>query len=198
MKRSSAFIDKLDLLLGSLAFIRNHFVVLLGLGLVAAFGRVIQLGGLGEIPTVANWVLEVMVEGARLLICLYVLGIANSRKGLSIVKRILTGRVSFKQHWPGIKQKFQAQWAGILISFTGYLAVAGVFNILIDQLAYETCLFLSLKGWGVLVDSSSEWTILLFFKNLSVIPLTLVFETFFLLWITDKLLPKKVSDSPAA
>ena len=59
-------------------------------------------------------------------------------------------------------------------------------NLLIDHLAYETCLYLALRYNGILVDTSSEWTILLFFKNISVIPFTLVFETIVLLWLTNK------------
>ena len=66
------------------------------------------------------------------------------------------------------------------------IIVAGI-NLLIDLLAYETCLYLTLKKEGILVDTSSEWTILLFFKNILVIPFTLVFETVFLLWVTNKL-----------
>jgi hypothetical protein len=38
-----------------------------------------------------------------------------------------------------------------------------------------------------LADSSSEWTILLFFKNLTVIPLTLIFDAILLLWLSNKL-----------
>jgi hypothetical protein len=192
MKNSSTLVNKLDLLLGSLTFIRNHYVVLLALGLVAALGRVIQLGGFGPIAPAAHWTIEAVVEGARLMICLYVLGIANVRKGVSVLKRVITGNVSFRENWKNMKVKFKTQWVGILASFTGYLLMAVVFDILINQLAYETCLFISLKGWGVLAESSSEWTILLFFKNLSVIPFTLVFETFFLLWLTNKFLPKTI------
>ena len=74
-----------------------------------------------------------------------------------------------------------------MLNLIGFSLVAWSVNYLIDLLAYQTCLYLTLKENGVLVESSSEWTILLFFKNLSVIPFTLVFETLFVLWLTNKL-----------
>ncbi len=61
----------------SLYFVKKHFVVIITLGLVAAFGRVIQLEGFGPIPTWLNIVLEVFIEAARLLLFIYVLGWAN-------------------------------------------------------------------------------------------------------------------------
>ncbi len=81
--------------------------------------------------------------------------------------------------------KFKAQWVQIVFSFIGFPAIAGGINFLIDQLAYHTCLYLTLKSGGILVEASSEWTLLLFFKNISVIPFALVFETIFLLCLTN-------------
>ncbi|MDQ4141738.1 MAG: hypothetical protein M3142_14610 [Bacteroidota bacterium] len=79
------------------------------------------------------------------------------------------------------------QWFAILLNFTCFLSMAAGINFLIEQLAYVTCLLLSLKQGGIINNASSEWIILLLFKNLSVIPFTLVFEAIFLLWLTDKL-----------
>ena len=38
---------KLNLLNNTIQFFKKHFLVITGLGCIAAFGRVIQLGGLG-------------------------------------------------------------------------------------------------------------------------------------------------------
>ena len=73
------------------------------------------------------------------------------------------------------------------MNIVGFLLIAWAINYLIDVLAYETCLYLTLKKDGILVESSSEWAILLFFKNLTVIPLTLIFDTVLLLWLANKL-----------
>ncbi len=179
--------DKLSLLNNTLYFFKKHFVAIMGLGLIAALGRVIQLGGFGEI---ANWmgiVLEVVVESTRILLFLYVLGLANIRNGVLRIKHLLTHKENRKKLLTTAIQKLRKQWFSISLNIIGFLLIAGTINYLIDLLAYETCLYLTLKNDGVLADTSSEWTILLFFKNLTVIPLTLIFNTVLLLWLSNKL-----------
>ena len=187
MKATARVLSKLDLLSHSFSFMRDHYKILLALGLIAAFGRVIQLGGFGEVSSTTNYILEGVVEGSRILIFLYVLGIANIRRGIDKVKHLFSGKRNLKAIWAVAVQKIKTQWLGISLNFFGFLIIAGTINFLIDQLAYQTCLFLSLKSRGILVDTSSEWTILLFFKNILVIPFTLVFETLFLLWLTNRM-----------
>jgi len=184
MKWLSNLNDKLNLLRGSIFFVRKHFITIFGLGLIAAFGRVIQLGGFGEIPSWANLALEAVVETARVLIFLFVLGLANIKRGAYQVGRLFTGRSNLKTYWSIATKKLKGQWIQISLSFLGFLIVAGLINLLIDSLAYETCLYLTLKREGILAETTSEWTILLFFKNISVIPFTIVFETILLLWVT--------------
>jgi hypothetical protein len=193
MNRITTLIGKLEILLTSILFLKNHWLALLSLGLIAAFGRVIQLGGFGEISATAYIALEVIIEMSRILIFVYVLGVANIKRGLHHIVRIFSGKTNFRVNYLVALQKIKNQWVAVCLSFIGFLMIAGTINLLIDQLAYQTCLYLSLKQGGILVSASSEWTILLFFKNISVIPFTLVFETLFLLWITNKLAKKESS-----
>ncbi len=187
------FLNKLTTLNNAIYFIKKHFQVILGLGLISAFGRVIQLDGFGEIPGWTNIVLEIIVESSRILLFLFVLGLANVKKGILRIRDFFTKKDMWRSNWRVSIQKLKKQWLSVLLNLTVFLIIAWIFNYLIDQLAYETCLFLSLKEHGVLVASSSEWTILLFFKNLSVIPFTLVFETLLILWIAGKMNSYKVS-----
>ena len=177
---------KLNWLYHTLYFIKKHFVVIVGLGLIAAFGRVIQLGGFGEITSRMNFILEIVIESARVLIFLYVLGLASIKNGVLQLSNFFTGKINRKLHWAVAIQKMKEQWLSILLSVIGFLLIAGIINYLIDLLAWETCLYLTLKKDGILAGSSSEWTILLFFKNISIIPFMLVFQALFLLWITNK------------
>src|SRR5687767_1977237 len=139
MKQLTLPLSKLDLLFSSLFFIRKHFKILVGLGLIAAFGRVIQLGGFGEIPTWANIVLEVIVEGSRILLFLFVLGMANIRKGIDLVRRLFSGKSNLAARWHIAAKKLKGDWLKIALSFIGFLIIAGLFNLLIDKLAYQTC-----------------------------------------------------------
>jgi hypothetical protein len=183
MKWVASLTNKLNLLIGSISFFKDHFLTIFGLGLFAAFGRVIQLGGFGEVPGGANIILEVIVETSRILIFLFVLGVANIKTGAYQVRRLFAGDGNLKSCLSIALGKLRTQWVRLSLSVCGFLVIVVAINFLIDTLAYETCLFLTLKKQGILV----EWTILLFFKNILVIPFTIVFDGILLLWVTNKL-----------
>ena len=85
---------------------------------------------------------------------------------------------------------FRTKWPVLLLNFVVFLGIAWLINLLIDQLAYETCLYLTMQNQGILSTDASEWTIILFFKNLTVIPFTLVFNTLLFFYLTDRLKPQ--------
>ncbi|RDC62119.1 hypothetical protein [Adhaeribacter pallidiroseus] len=178
--------NKLTWLLGSVHFIRQHFLVIAGLGLLSGIGRVIQLGSFGEISSFQFILLEIIIELARVILFLYVLGFANVKDGLLRLKRLFIHKNTRKLNWALAKQNLKKERLSLIINLFGFLLIAAGVNFLIDLLAYQTCLYLTLKSHQILAESSSEWTILLFFKNISIIPFTLVFEAIFLLWITGK------------
>ncbi len=179
--------NKFDWLNTTAYFLRKHFAVVMALGLVAAFGRVIQLGGFGQVTSTTSVILEIVIESARVLLFLYVLGFSDVGKGVSRIRTFFVNRESRRLHLIAAGNNLKNHWLLILLNFIAFLLVAAALNYLIDLLAYKTCLYLKLKEDGILSPSSSEWTILLFFKNLSVIPFTLAFEAIFLLWLTNKL-----------
>lgn len=186
MKISQHVSEKLNWLLASAYFLKKHFIVITGLGLVAASGRVIQLEGFGEIPSWLNIVLEIIVEAVRLLIFLYVLGLASIKNGALRIRRFFSQKNDRKKTLKTALQTIKKQWPVVVLNITGFLVIAAVINFLIEQVAYETCLYITLQKDGILAEAASEWTILLFFKNLSIIPFTLIFDAMFLLWITNK------------
>ena len=177
----------LNLLSITVHFFKKHFAAVLGFGLVAAIGRVIQLGGFGPVSSAMNVVLEIIVESARLSLFVYVLGVASIRKGIQRMKHLFVYKEQRKNMFRVAVQRFKKEWPSVCLNIFGLLLLAWTINYLIDLVAYETCLYLTLKSRGILVASSSEWTLLLFFKNLTVIPLTLIFDTVLLLWLCNKL-----------
>ena len=185
MNAITSFWSKLHFLQTTLHFYKNHFLALTGLGFIAAFGRVIQIGGFGPINMATHTILEIVVAVARIVLCLYVLGLANLKNGFLRLKHIFSpkGKRQWLVAWQNLKERKKL----ILINFVAFLLIAWALNYLIDLLAYETCLYLSLKRDGILVPTSSEWTVILFLKNLSIIPFTLMFEVLLVLWLTNKL-----------
>ena len=115
----------------------------MGLGLIAALGRVIQLGGFGQITNWINVILEVVVESARILLFLYVLGFANVKNGVLRIKHLLTHKDNRKKLLTNAIHKLKKQWLPLSLNIIGFLVIASIINYLIDLLAYETCLYLS-------------------------------------------------------
>ena len=177
---------RLSLLCSILYFLKKHLIIIFGLGLIAAFGRVIQLGGFGPITQRFNIFLEVVIEFARILIFVYVLGLANVKEGALRIKHLFTSKSNRKRYWKVALENIKKQWAEVLLNLFVFLGIAWIINYLIDLLAYQTCFYLALKNKEILDTHASEWTIILFFKNISVIPFTLAFEALFLLWVINK------------
>jgi len=178
-------------LLHSLRFFKEHFLQILGLGLIAGIGRVVQLGAFGPVGKLENIILEVLIEGARLFLIIYIVGLSSTGLGIHRIKRFFTHREKRKQFLLSTFTRFKSNWLPTLVSIVGFSIIAFSLNVLIDALAYQTCLYITLKSGGILAPTASEWTILLFFKNLSVIPFTLVFQTMFFLWMSGSLLSDK-------
>ncbi|MEJ0105159.1 MAG: hypothetical protein WDO19_22535 [Bacteroidota bacterium] len=187
MKLPVEISSKLNWIRSAAYFFKKHFIVVFGLGLIAAFGRTIQLGAFGPITSWLNISLEIIIESARIAIFLYVLGLANIKKGLLRIRHLFTDKVNLKQNLVVAGNKVKKQWSAILLNIVVFSVIAWTINYIIELLAYQTCLYITLKQGGVLSESSSEWVVLLFFKNISVIPFTLIFNALFALWITNKL-----------
>jgi hypothetical protein len=168
-------------------FIKANIWVILGLGLIAALGRAVQLRAFGPISPVTHILLEILIESSRLAIILFALGLSNIKKGFVKIFKLIINKTARQQNWRLAITKSRQQWLAILINFGAFLCIAYLFNFLIDHIAYETCLYITLTARQLISDESSEWVLILFFKNLSVIPFTLVFQTLFILWITNRL-----------
>ena len=182
---------RLDWTLHSVRFFKNHFLLIFGLGLVAALGRATQLGAFGQIPSGLHILVEAVVNVARLLIFLYALGLTNVRTGAIRLAALFTNNRSRRQNWQLASQKLRAEWAAILLNLIVFLLIAFLINLLIDHIAYQTCMYAKLKAGNIISGQASEWTLILFYKNISVIPFTLIFNALFCLWLINRL-PKSV------
>ncbi|UFH52829.1 hypothetical protein [Spirosoma sp. KNUC1025] len=187
MANQSNFLKSLDWTVFTLRFIKNNFLIIFSLGLVAAFGRAIQLRAFGPVSPLAHTLLEIVIESARILLFFYSLGLSNLKNGLVKLIQLITNREGRTKNWQTALGTVQEKWLVVLINFVAFLAIAFLFNVLIDHIAYETCLFITLQSRQLISGDSSVWALILFFKNISVIPFTLIFEAIFFLWITNQL-----------
>lgn len=186
MNTSLKSLRSFEWLLYTLRFIKDNFLIIFGLGLIAAVGRTIQLRAFGPISLLSHTLLEIMIESARVALFFYALGLTNIKSGLAEIIRVVRNKESRRQNWRVAIIKLRQQWSIVLINLVAFSVIAYLFNLLIDHIAYETCLYISLISRQLISEQSSVWVLILFFKNVSVIPLTLVFQSLFLLWITNR------------
>ena len=182
-------------LIQTILFFKNHLLIILGLGLIAAFGRAAQLGAFGPVTSFYYYFLEITIQSARLFIFIYTLGLTHIRTGLTRLKKIISSKNTWKEHWNIAVLKIKKEWVSILASFVIYLLIALIINTIINFATYQTCLYFKLKASEIISDKASEWVIILFLKNISVIPFSLVFNAIFLLWITNKMKPASFSNN---
>ena len=185
MTVSLRILKVLDWTIYTLRFFKAHFLVIVGLGLVAAFGRAIQLQALGPISPTSHTLLEIVIESSRILLFFYGLGLTNIKNGLTKLTRLITNQENRKQNWRLAVKKLRENWPALLSNMVAFLAISFLINVFINHIAYETCLLLTLKARQIISEQSSEWVLILFFKNLSVIPFSLIFNALFLHWLVN-------------
>ena len=187
MKKKFALKNTLEWTEASLQFIKKNFLIILTLGLVAGFGRAAQLRAFGEIPGWLDGSLEVVIQSARILIFIFALGQTNISNGIKRIGSIFSGKTESYEKRRFAWHKLKTNRGRMLWNMAVFLLISVFINMFIDHIAYETCLYVSLRDRGIINGIASEWTIILFLKNLSVIPLTLIFNAMCLLWLANKL-----------
>lgn len=169
-------------------FFGRHFLFVFGAGLVAGFGRAIQLGARGEISGGINLILEIIIAMARILTFLLVVGEGSIGNGVQRVRDIFhVNRAQWRSIGLNVAARLKVNWLALLINLLVYAAIAASINFAIDKIAYNTNFLSSLQNSHILVPNTTEWIVLLFFKNITVIPFTIIFNGFILLWVTNSL-----------
>ena len=152
----------------------------LGLGLVAAIGRMVQVGAAGEIPRATHLALEVAIEGARLALLLHVLGEGSMVAGGHTVARILRQP---RAAWQRARAALRGRSPGVVLNLLAFGAIAAVANFAIFRIAGQWTALAMLKHCGWIADQAGPWVTILFLKNVSIIPWTLVFLAGLACWL---------------
>ncbi len=99
-----------------------------------------------------------------------------------------------RKNWHAAVQKLKSNWLAVILNLAAFLLIAWSINYLIDYAAYQTCMYTKIKSSQIIADEASEWAFILFLKNISVIPFTLIFNALFLRWVTNRLTGSFSSD----
>ena len=161
--------SRFSVLVESAALIRRHPVCFVALGLVSAVGRSVQVGALRQLGTVANVLLEVPVEGARIGLFLLALGGGSISRGSQRVRGWFGGHQDIDNQRP-VAQPLDGRSVGWAIA--AFLAVAAGANLIIY--GFVSGAGPTLGDWLQLGDAGPA-VLTLFLKNVTIIPFTLVF-----------------------
>jgi len=190
--REPKSLSQFSLVKYSIDFFGAHFLLVFGAGLLAALGRAIQLGAMHEVSGGGNTLLEIIIETARILTFLLVLGEGSIGKGAQRVKGVFRlNRTQWTSIWSVVIARLKVNWVALVINLLMYSVVVFIINFMIGRVAYDTDLLTMLQNSHILAPKTSEWVLLLFFKNLTVIPFTIIFNAGFMLWVTNNLRYRK-------
>lgn len=160
----------------SLRFSSAHPLPVAACSLVAALGRVIQVGGLGEIGAASSWLLELVVEPARIALFLIVVGDGRVMEGVARLRRARASGVDsvLTQALATLRREWQRYGK----SFAAFVLIAIAGNLIIAALART----LGAPGSPLPFPEAAtpqgrELSIELGLKNLSLIPLTIIYLT---------------------
>jgi hypothetical protein len=146
--------------------------MVLVLGLVAAIGRALQIGAAGEISRSTHLALEAVIEGARLALLLHVLGGGSLLAGGASVLRLLQ---SPRAAWRRMRAALHGRGGALALNLLGFAAIAALANVAIFRVADRWAVLAMLKHCGWIAEQAGPWVTILFLKNVSLIPWTLVF-----------------------
>lgn len=187
MKNTYALLGFSDLIQKTDTYFKRNFILILSLGAVAGLGRFFQEGGYGEITPSMHGILEIVINGARLLIIFLIIGQGYVQVGFNnLINLFRLTRDEWSHVWATVKSNFANNSIAILTNFIILMVVAVIFNIALFALFDYTTFLGWLKSTALISPEASKWPVLLFFKNISIIPFTLVFETLFVMWIVER------------
>jgi hypothetical protein len=115
--RSTSLTHKLEWVRATVRFFGKHFIVVMLLGLIAALGRVMQLGGFSHVSFWQKGVLEIFVALARISLFLYVLGAASTRKGIYRARTFFVDSEKRNDYLQTALKNFKVQWPIILLKY---------------------------------------------------------------------------------
>jgi hypothetical protein len=166
---------------------KRNFLLIFILGATAGIGRFFQEGGYGEISPAIHGILEVVVNGARLLTIFLIIGQGYIKAGFRNFANIFRlTKNEWHEVWANVKYNFANNFLAVLVNFIIYMVIAAAVNFILFSIFDYTSFLAWLKSASLVSPTASKWPVLLFFKNISIIPFTLVFETLFVMWIVER------------
>jgi hypothetical protein len=170
----------------SLKFFADNFILMTALLLTASVGRAVQFNALGPISKTTNWLLEIPVEGSRIMLVLILIGGGSISKGFEAIIYLfqMTG-VQWTNVGVTMLKGIKEYYINILVAILIVTVLAFSINYLISQLSMNNKVIDGIRQVSFLKTFNAN-AMTFFLKNLTVIPLILFFEV----WLFLKILYK--------
>ena len=171
----------------SCRFVARHLLVVAPLCAVIAMGRFVQTGYPAFAPIPMQVVLEVVVEGGRIALAIVVIGAGSLTAGIRSIRRFFAEPKAERQsRFARMKERLTTRWRPLAEDVALYLVLALLLNRAIDWVAGTP--WMQARAAIVGADLTASDAQILLLKNISVIPLTIVFQIHFAarLWLSDE------------
>ncbi|MFC5408086.1 hypothetical protein ACFPMF_02105 [Larkinella bovis] len=156
--------------------------------LFAALGRAIQMRVFGPVSPPVFYGLEVLVELARIVTILAIVGHGSLRQGYRQLARFFRWT---KSQWRDIRgtvgATIRSQWPVLVTNLLFFSLLAFGFNKLNSLIVDQRPVYYGLKDFGLIHGDATRLPLFFFLKNLTVIPFTLLFEYGLFCWLAGKL-----------
>ncbi|MGA0556636.1 hypothetical protein ACO2Q8_08295 [Larkinella sp. VNQ87] len=170
-------------------FWRAYAGPITGWMLLAALGRAVQMRIFGPVSSPVYTGLEVVVELARIITLLVIIGHGNLRRGAQKLVLLLRYKSS---NWREVGQTIwtigRQDWPILLWNLLAFSLLAFGFNKLNGLIADHEAVQALLRQNGLMHTSATGMPVFFFLKNLTVIPFTLIFEYGLFCWLAGKMM----------
>jgi hypothetical protein len=165
----------LQLLSGSVRLFASAAPWILGLGLIAAAGRAIQVGPGRNWPKPAYVAFEIAVELVRLTIILVAIGGGDPLEGAHRIASFFSGP-DHSEALGRLARGWGQRWAQALAALVLFAIAAGLANVATFAIAGLAPVrgLAARAGIAGADDKASKLAVVLFLKNLTIIPFTMI------------------------
>ncbi|MCC9076085.1 hypothetical protein FKZ61_008170 [Litorilinea aerophila] len=171
----------------ALSLMSRNVLLITILVLVPAIGRVIQTDEVRIVNKQTYWLIEIIVEGARVILFIFLIGSGVFSLGIERIKSIFkTPKMQWYVIPSTVFHSIKTHYFELLATTVVFTLLAFLLNSLIQYLVSDEKLLLSIHK-NTTLKFLNKTSLSLFLKNLSVIPLTLFYEAWLILTLLNLL-----------
>lgn len=166
-------------------FIRQNFLTTFVPGLISGLCRFVQEGGAGPVSVSTQATLGIVVFLSRTIIVLSAAGQGNVLEGLNRIFKVFSfSAADWKMTGLNLKSNARFNLIALVVNILLFVMVSIFINVSLAFLTEATPFLAYLRSLGLLAPAAGKWPVILFLKNISVIPFAFVFEIFLVMFLT--------------